>query len=235
MSHELRTPMNVITGYSQMLHDGLAGDVNAEQREFLKYILSGSGHLLNLINDILDLAKVEAGQMVLELRAFDLHDLIEATTYSFRETALKHRIKLSADVEDGLAEIVADEQKIKQVLINLVSNAVKFTPDGGSVRITARRVKDAGNDHQSSMVIAVEDTGPGISAADQLRLFKSFQQLDSSYTKQHAGSGLGLSICRNFVELHHGRIWVESEVGKGSRFVFVIPVNQNFKDNMSGI
>lgn len=255
MSHELRTPMNVIMGYSQMLHDGLAGDVNDEQREFLKYILSSSGHLLNLINDILDLAKVEAGQMVLELRPFDLHHLVEATTYFFRETALKHRIQLSADIEDELAEIVADERKIKQVLINLVSNAVKFTPDGGSVRITARMVKDAGretkdedvpspgeqsegsslvsreqDDHQSSIEIAVEDTGPGISAADQLRLFKSFQQLDSSYTKQHGGTGLGLSICRNFVELHHGRIWVESEVGKGSRFVFVIPVDQNLKD-----
>ncbi len=260
MSHELRTPMNVIMGYSQMLYDGMAGDVNEEQKDFLKNILSSSSDLLNLINDILDLAKIEAGQMVLELSAFDLHDLIEATTYFFRETALKHRIQLSTDIEDELGEIVADERKIKQVLINLVTNAMKFTPDGGSVRITARKVTDAGrerkdegvprpgvqsegsalvlreqDEYQSSIEIAVEDTGPGISAADQLKLFKTFQQLDSSYTKQHAGTGLGLSLCLNFVELHHGRIWVESEVGKGSRFVFVIPVNQNLKDKNPGV
>lgn len=147
----------------------------------------------------------------------------------FKEKAMKHNIKVEADVEEGIENIIADERKIKQVMFNLLSNAFKFTPDGGSMRVTARRTRDEGRERRADfdyIEISVEDTGIGISPDDQKRLFQPFQQLEIALSKKYPGTGLGLAICKSIVELHGGKIWVESEVGKGSRFIFTIPVRQ---------
>lgn len=254
MSHELRTPMNAIIGFSEIMREGMAGPVNSEQEEYLADILDSSRHLLSLINDILDLSKVEAGKMELELSEFSLKELIDSSLVMFREKALTHNISLSSDVEEETGFIIADNRKIKQALFNLLSNAMKFTPDGGSVFVRARRIHDAGYMIQDTPLspplprgeikgdmypesgilhpegdfieISVTDTGIGISEEDQKKLFQPFQQLETTLTKKAAGTGLGLNLCRKFVELHGGRIWVESEEGKGSRFIFVIPVKQ---------
>ncbi|MDP2168330.1 MAG: ATP-binding protein, partial [Thermodesulfovibrionales bacterium] len=180
-------------------------------------ILESGSHLLSLINDILDLSKVEAGKMELEPGEFSLREMLEGSLVMFKEKALKHGIKLSADVSDDIGHIIADERKIKQVVYNLLSNAVKFTPDGGAVGIEAIKLDDA-------VRVTVWDTGGGIKEEDLEKLFKPFQQLEASLTKEHPGTGLGLNLCKKFVELHGGRIWAESELGKGSRFTFEIPV-----------
>lgn len=242
MSHELRTPLNAIIGFSDMLRDGMAGVINDEQKDYINDIYESGNHLLKLINDILDLSKVETGKMELEPSEFSLYSLIEGSLVMFKEKAMKHNLKLAFDVEEGIDAIVADEIKIKQVLFNLISNAVKFIPDGGAVRVTARRViRDLGSEvsekepipspqhpilNRNFIEISVTDTGIGISPEDQKTLFQPFHQIETVLTKKYAGTGLGLSLCKRFVELHGGRIWVESEVGKGSRFVFVIPVNR---------
>lgn len=217
MSHELRTPLNAIIGFSEILEDGIAGPIADNQKELANDISTSGKHLLSLINDILDLSKVEAGKMELELGEFNLEELINGSLVMFKEKAMKHNIKIAAEVEARIGNIVADERKIKQVLYNLLSNAFKFTPDGGSVSVQARLVN--GN----FIEISVEDTGIGISSEDQKKLFQPFQQIDSALSRKVPGTGLGLNLCKKFVELHGGRIWIESEVGKGSRFVFVIP------------
>ena len=219
MSHELRTPLNSIIGFSELMYDGLAGPLADDQKGYLKDIAESGQHLLSLINDILDLSKVEAGKMELEPGEINLKDIINGSLLMFREKAMKHGIKLKAEIEEGIGDIEADERKIKQVIFNLLSNAFKFTPEGGSVRVSARPIPDS-----DFIEISVEDTGIGISAEDQKMLFQPFQQLETSYTKKYAGTGLGLNLCKKFVELHGGKIWVESEVGKGSKFVFTIPV-----------
>lgn len=260
MSHELRTPLNAIIGFSEVMIDGLTGDLTDDQKGYLKDISDSGNHLLSLINDILDLSKVEAGKMEFEPEEFNLRELIEGSLAMVKEKAMKHGIKLKAEVEEEIGDIEADERKIKQVIFNLLSNAMKFTPDGGSVCVAARRVKSSelgvrseslrevrsqesgvrseeniDSEHRTKnsepgdfdyIEITVEDTGSGISPEDQKRLFQPFQQLETSYTKKYEGTGLGLNLCKKFVELHGGTIWVESEPGKGSRFVFVIPVRQ---------
>jgi len=195
----------------------MAGSLTSEQKEYIGDIISSSKHLLDLITDILDLSKIEAGKMELEPAEFNLKKLIEASLSMFREKALKHGIKIKSLVGKDIGNITADQRKIKQCLFNLLGNAVKFTPDGGMVGVAAKKGKD-------SVEISVEDTGIGISKEDQLRLFQPFQQLEAAFTKKYAGTGLGLSLCKKFVELHGGSIWVESEAGKGSKFTFTIPV-----------
>ncbi|MBI5213562.1 MAG: HAMP domain-containing histidine kinase [Nitrospirae bacterium] len=220
MSHELRTPLNAIIGFSEVMLEGIGGTVNDKQKEFLKDIKGSGDHLLSLINDILDLSKIEAGKMELEPSEFNLKELIEGSLVMVKEKAFKHKIKVRAEVEDEIRSIVADERKIKQVAFNLLSNAMKFTPDGGSVFV---RAKKAGED---CVEISVKDNGIGISPEDRKKLFQPFQQLETTLKKKHAGTGLGLNLCKKFVELHGGSIRVESEVGKGSKFIFVIPVKQ---------
>ena len=217
MSHELRTPLNSIVGFSEVIEREMAGSLTSEQKEYIGDIISSSKHLLDLITDILDLSKIEAGKMELEPAEFNLKKLIEASLSMFREKALKHGIKIKSLVGKDIGNITADQRKIKQCLFNLLGNAVKFTPDGGMVGVAAKKGKD-------SVEISVEDTGIGISKEDQLRLFQPFQQLEAAFTKKYAGTGLGLSLCKKFVELHGGSIWVESEAGKGSKFTFTIPV-----------
>jgi len=256
MSHELRTPLNAIMGFSEIMLMGMAGTVSEKQREFLGDISKSGNHLLSLINDILDLSKVESGKVELELGQVIITELISGSLMMFKEKSLKHRIKVETDIEAQVMYIVGDRRMLKQVLVNLLSNAFKFTPDGGGVRVAARRVQSSEDKVQGSkdkvqssefkvqsedlkntelrtlnselnadfIEISVADTGVGIPREQQGKLFQPFQQIDSSLTRKHAGTGLGLSLCRRFVELHGGRIWVESEQGKGSTFRFVIPV-----------
>jgi signal transduction histidine kinase len=223
MSHELRTPLNSIIGFCEVLQKRMFGQLTEKQAEFVGYVIGSGKHLLELINDILDLSKVEAGKVELEVTPFDLPETLNASLFMLREKALKHGIAMKLDIAPG-ADIVieADMRRVKQILFNLLSNAVKFTPDGGSVRVTARHGSDAGD----FVEISVSDTGIGIKEEDMPNLFKEFSQLESSYDKKYEGTGLGLALTRRLVELHGGRIWVESEYGKGSRFTFVIPVRQ---------
>jgi len=217
MSHELRTPLNAIIGFSEVLLERLFGELNAKQDDYLKDIHSSGRHLLNLINDILDLSKVEAGRMELDLSRFDLPTAIANAMTLIRERAQSHGIVTAQDVAPELGDIVADERKFKQILLNLLSNAVKFTPDCGRIDVSARRSGD-------NIIVAVHDTGIGIAPEDQEAVFEEFRQVGSNYTSKQEGTGLGLALTRRFVELHGGRISVHSEPGKGSTFTFTLPI-----------
>jgi signal transduction histidine kinase/DNA-binding response OmpR family regulator len=214
MSHELRTPLNAIIGFSEVLLDQMFGEVNERQAAYLDDILTSGRHLLSLINDILDLSKVEAGKMELEPSTFSLPGVLQAGMTMVRERATNHGIALALEIDPGVDDIEADERKVKQVVFNLLSNAVKFTPDGGRIEVNARAIDD-------SVEVAVRDTGIGIEPADQERIFEEFQQAG-----QREGSGLGLALARNFVALHGGRLWVESEPGAGSTFTFTLPLGR---------
>jgi PAS domain S-box-containing protein len=245
MSHELRTPLNSIIGFSEMMFDGMAGPINEKQKDFLGEVIDSAGHLLLLINDILDLSKIEAGKMRIRTTEIDLKGLTESSLSMFREKMIKHNIKAGLEIDGGIGNIVADEMKIKQVLCNLLSNALKFTPDGGTVGVSVRNTRictrktgpddsqqiETGGNGSRNIVDAVEfsvrDTGPGINEDDMERLFQPFEQLENSHLNKHEGTGLGLALCKRIVELHGGRIWVESEAGKGSDFKFIIPVKVN--------
>ena len=217
MSHELRTPLNAIIGFSEVLLDRLFGDLNAKQEEYLQDVLDSGRHLLSLINDILDLSKVEAGRMELEVGRFALPEILENGLTMVRERAGRHGIALSLEVDPAIDVIEADERKVKQVVFNLLSNAVKFTPDRGQVGIRAG-MDDTG------VWITVWDTGIGIAPENQGRIFEEFQQVGGVYTEKREGTGLGLALAKKFVELHGGQLWVESEAGQGSRFTFTLPV-----------
>ena len=216
MSHELRTPLNAIIGFSEVLLERMFGEVNDKQDEYLRDIHSSGRHLLQLINDILDLSKVEAGRMELEASRFRVADSIDNAMTLIRERAQRHGIALGKDIDPAADEVVADERKFKQILLNLLSNAVKFTPDGGRVDVIARRTPDA-------LEVSVRDTGIGIAAEDQKLVFEEFRQVGNDYTKKQEGTGLGLALARRFVGLHGGTITVESELGAGSTFTFTIP------------
>ena len=217
MSHELRTPLNHIIGFTELIHDERAGKIGERQKEYLGDVLESSRHLLSLINDILDMSKIEAGKQELSPTTVNVRVLIDQAMRIVREKAKNHSIALSASVSDGLSEILGDHRKLRQILYNLVSNAVKFTSDGGSVTIGAERIDD-------EVRFSVTDTGIGIEQEDQEKIFQPFNQVDASVSRQHQGTGLGLSLTRTFVELHGGRIWFESEgTGKGSCFYFSIP------------
>jgi two-component system CheB/CheR fusion protein len=227
MSHELRTPLNSIIGFSEVLEDELLGELNPSQREDVQYILKAGRHLLSLINDILDLAKVESGKMQLEVERVSLKGLLESMLAMHREKASRHGISIDLQMETVAdMTIEADERKLKQILLNLLSNAVKFTPDGGSVRVMAMTLSG-----EKEIEISVEDTGIGIKPEDIQKLFKEFSQLDYVYDKEYGGTGLGLALTKKLVELQGGRIRVVSEFGKGSRFTFVLPVKQGREKN----
>jgi PAS domain S-box-containing protein len=226
MSHELRTPLNSVIGFSEILQDGLYGELNEKQMEYVSDIRSSGQHLLNLINDILDLSKVESGKMELELGKFQLSDVLNTSMTMLKEKAIKHNIRLDLAIKpDADIEIEADERKLKQIMFNLLSNAVKFTPDGGSVSVQARLLTSQPPD-RNFIEISVEDTGIGIKSEEMNKLFKEFSQLETPYEKKYEGTGLGLVLTKKFVELHGGKIRVESEYGKGCKFTFAIPVTQ---------
>ena len=216
MSHELRTPLNAIIGFSEVLADRMFGELNDKQAEYVQDVLASGRHLLSLINDILDLSKVEAGRMELELTQFHLPTALDGALVLIRERATRHGIGLGLEADPEIAEVVGDERKLRQVVLNLLSNAVKFTPEGG--RIDVRAVLAEG-----AVRVSVADTGVGIAPEDQDKIFEAFSQVGSGAARRE-GTGLGLTLTRQFVELHGGRIWVESEVGKGSTFTFTLPV-----------
>ena len=217
MSHELRTPLNAIIGFSEVLLERMFGEMNEKQEDYLKDIHSSGQHLLSLINDILDLAKVEAGRMELNIATFDLPAAIDNALALIRERAMRHRIALAVDVDPQLGQLNADERKLKQILLNLLSNAVKFTPEGGRITVTARL---AGR----MVEIAVSDTGIGIAAEDHAAVFEEFKQVGTDYTRKAEGTGLGLALTRKLVILHGGAMRLESEPGKGSTFAFTLPL-----------
>lgn len=220
MSHELRTPLNAVIGFAQVLQEQYFGQLNEKQAECVNDILESGRHLLSLIDDILDLSKIEAGKEELELSMVNIRKLMEGSLVMIKEKALKHGIsvdlQVTADI-DGL-EIRADERKVKQVMFNLLSNAAKFTPDGGAITVEGRKKAE-------EVIISVSDTGIGIAAEDQKRLFQRFYQVHSGTMGKTPGTGLGLAMAKHLTEMHGGKIWVESEgEGKGSRFSFTLPV-----------
>jgi signal transduction histidine kinase len=216
MSHELRTPLNAVIGFSEVLTDRMFGELNEKQEEYLKDIHASGTHLLSLINDILDLSKIEAGRMELELTDFHLPMALENALTLVRERAGRRRISLQMSIDEQLGEVRADERKIRQVVLNLLSNAIKFTPEGGRIQVTAVP-KDG------FVEVSVNDTGVGIAPEDQEAVFEEFRQVGTA-EKKAEGTGLGLTLCRKFIELHHGRIWVKSQVDVGSTFTFSLPV-----------
>jgi signal transduction histidine kinase/HAMP domain-containing protein len=216
MSHELRTPMNAILGYTELMFDGLFGDLNAETKDTLERVQQNGKHLLSLINDVLDLSKIEAGQLQMTFGDYDVNAVVQAVMAAARPLADTKSIALAAEVEKGLPVCWGDERRLTQVLLNLASNAVKFT-DEGSVRIGARR-------RDGAIELSVTDTGPGIDPADQARIFEEFQQADNSITREKGGTGLGLAISRRIVEMHGGTIVVESRLGHGATFRAVVPI-----------
>ncbi len=219
MSHELRTPLNAIIGFSEVLIEKMFGEVNEKQADYLNDIHSSGKHLLSLINDILDLSKIEAGRMELDLVDVSVPDALSNAMTLIRERAQNHGIALTLHVDPTVGEIRADERKVKQVMLNLLSNAVKFTPDGGTIAVRAT----LDTDH---VEVAVEDSGVGIASEDQEAVFEEFKQVGRDYTKKAEGTGLGLALTRRIVELHGGRIWLESAPGKGSTFTFTLPLTQ---------
>jgi signal transduction histidine kinase len=217
MSHELRTPLNAVIGFSEVLLERMFGELNDKQEEYLGDILASGRHLLSLINDILDLAKIEAGRMELDLEDFDLAQAIDNAVVLVRERATRKGLVLETALAPALGAVRADQRKIKQVLLNLLSNAVKFTPEGGRVEVRAERADD-------HVEVSVSDTGIGIAVEDQETVFEEFRQVGTDYAKKHEGTGLGLTLSRKFVELHGGRIAVKSRLGDGSTFTFTLPV-----------
>ena len=217
MSHELRTPLNAIIGFSDVLEQRLFGALNERQADYTRDIGSSGRHLLDLVNEILDLSKVEAGRMELEPSEFALAETIRGALGFVRERAAGHRIELDALLPADLGTLVADERKVRQVLLNLLSNAVKFTPDGGRVAVRALRAA-------REVQVSVQDTGIGIAPEDQPRVFEEFRQVGMTSDRSREGTGLGLTLAKRFIELHGGRIWIDSEVGKGTTFTFAIPV-----------
>jgi two-component system, NtrC family, sensor kinase len=216
MSHELRTPLNAIIGFSEVLLDPSLKVSEEEQAQFLTDVLSSGKHLLGLINEILDLAKIEAGKMELQIESVLLSDIFESVQNTMRPLATKKTINLHVESVTVPEPFPMDGARVKQVLLNLVGNAIKFTAEGGRVWLQA-------DSKDGAVRVEVADTGPGIAAEDQERIFLEFQQAGSEAGKPQ-GTGLGLALAKKFVEMHGGKIWVESELGKGSRFFFTIPV-----------
>ncbi len=247
MSHELRTPLNSIIGFSEMLKDGVLGELPAKQHAFVSDIHDAGTHLLALINDILDLSKVEAGALELEVKPIDVAGLLRASLLVVRERALALHIRLDTRLDASLGTMACDERKLKQIAYNLLSNAVKFTPDGGAVTLAARRCSRAevalepgvpgrllplppGGDDEEFLAITVEDSGVGIAEEHLGKLFEAFTQVDSSAARRHAGTGLGLSLVRRLAELHGGTVGVASRAGAGSRFCVWLPYREAAAD-----
>jgi two-component system, NtrC family, sensor kinase len=218
MSHELRTPLNAIIGFSQVLRQRLFGPINEKQEEYLDDILSSGNHLLSLINDVLDLSKVEAGQVELEVASFSLREALERGIVMVREPASKRGVAVALELAPDVNLVEGDQRRLRQVVFNLLSNAVKFTPEGGSIVVASARV-------DGEVQVSVTDTGPGIVAEERERIFEEFHQTDVG-VQQREGTGLGLALSKRLVELHGGRIWVESEHGHGSCFVFTLPIKE---------
>jgi signal transduction histidine kinase len=216
MSHELRTPLAAMLGYAELLRDGMFGELSEKSIRIIERVQANGKHLLGLINTVLDISKIESGQFKLNLGEYSLDSMVETVRVATESLASAKKLSFRTDVANGLPYGFGDEQRLTQVLLNLVGNAIKFT-DKGEVAIEATA-------ENGSFTVAVRDTGPGIALADQAKIFEEFQQADNSATKRKGGTGLGLSIAKRIIGMHGGRIWVESDVGKGSTFAFTIPV-----------
>ena len=216
MSHELRTPLNAVIGFSDVLLQRMFGELNEQQTEYIQDIRDAGRHQLDLVNDVLDLSKVEAGRMELELTEFSLAALVADACALLRERASQKGLRLVVAIDETIGSITADQRKIKQVLVNLIVNAIKFTPSGGSVTVNGQR-------EPTGVSVSVTDTGVGIARADQAKIFEEFRQAGGNAGRPTEGTGLGLSLAKRFVELHGGTLRVESELGHGARFVFVLP------------
>lgn len=218
VSHELRTPLNAIIGFIEMLKMGLAGPVTEQQVEYLSHTVEAANHLLTLINDILDLSKVEAGKLELEIKEFNLAELIRSSTVLFKEKSIRHKINVELEIDEEVGLVQADERKIKQVLYNLLANSFKFTPDGGRIGIRADL-------EEGKVRIEVKDSGFGIPPGELASVFKPFHQADNQAQTDGKGTGLGLSLSKELIRLHGGKIWAESEGrGTGATFTFLIPI-----------
>ena len=229
MSHELRTPLNAILGFSELMKQGIAGKLNEKQEHYIENILSSGKFLLNLINDILDLSKVEAGKIELVFERISLPLILEETTSLIKERAARRKVNIKKELSPELEFIEVDKQRFKQVLFNLLDNAIKFSkPEGGIVTIT---VKKAGN----NVEISVTDSGIGIRPEDINKLFQRFQQINPEISGKYGGTGLGLAICKQIVELHGGRIWADSKYGEGSMFTFILPLKRNQVNEKSSL
>jgi signal transduction histidine kinase len=228
MSHELRTPLNAIVGFSELMLERTFGSLTDKQRSYVTDIFESGKHLLSLINDILDLAKIESGRMYLEPGPVDLPRIVTSCTRLISERASRHGLALQTNIEPGLTTINADERKLKQLIFNLLSNAVKFTRKGGEVGIDVRR-------REEWVHICVWDTGIGISAVEQARVFEEFYQVENSQVKRHQGTGLGLALVKKIAELHGGRVWVESAVDQGSRFCVEFPQPLRPAENLAQV
>ncbi len=226
MSHELRTPLNSIIGFSELMLDRIPGELNPDQEQCLNDILESGQHLLSLINDILDIAKIESGKAELNLEFFNFAELVEKIERTTSSLISQKNQLLEISISERIGEIYADSRKIKQVLLNLLSNAIKFTSQGGTIRFKASLQKD-------HYLIEVQDTGIGLKKEEFELIFDEFRQVDGSCTRMYEGTGLGLALAKRFIEMHNGRIWVKSEIGKGSCFSFTIPIIED-KSNISG-
>jgi signal transduction histidine kinase len=216
MSHELRTPLNAILGYTELILDNIYGEVSEKVRDVLACLEKSGRHLLVLINDILDLSKIEAGQLALSLSEYSMTDLVQTVLTGVQSLAAEKRLSLKTTVAPDLPLGHGDERRLNQVLLNLVGNAIKFT-EAGEILVEVKALDRA-------FLVTVSDTGPGVLRSDQAKIFEEFHQADSSSTRKKGGTGLGLSISKRIVEMHGGRIWVESSPGKGSTFSFTIPI-----------
>jgi signal transduction histidine kinase len=216
MSHELRTPLNAILGYTELIIDNIYGDVPEKIQEVLERVEKNGRHLLNLINDVLDLSKIEAGRLTLSLNEYSMQDIIQTVFTSVEALAAEKNLNLKVKIPGILETGKGDEQRIAQVILNLLGNAIKFTEQG--------KVDVAATVSNESFLVSVTDTGPGLSETDQKKIFEEFRQADGSSTRVKGGTGLGLSISKKIVEMHGGRIWVDSSLGKGSTFSFTLPI-----------
>jgi signal transduction histidine kinase len=220
MSHELRTPLNAIIGFSEVLRERYFGDLNEKQAEYIVDIVDSGKHLLSLINDVLDLSKIEAGKMELDVSEVKIADLLQNSLVMIKEKALTHSISLDLQIAENIngTKIKADERRLKQVMFNLLSNSAKFTPDGGAITVEARK-------DEKKLTISVSDTGIGMTPQEQKRLFEAFYQASGGIKGKTPGTGLGLAITKSIVEKHGGKIWMESEgTNKGSKFTFTLPI-----------
>jgi signal transduction histidine kinase len=225
MSHELRTPLNAILGYTELVLDCIYGEIPDRMRGVMERVQVNGRHLLGLINDVLDLAKIEAGQLTLEMAEYAMKDVVEGVLDAVEPLAGEKQITLRSEISPDLPAGWGDERRLAQVLMNLIGNAIKFT-DAGEVSIRASTLDEA-------LLVAVRDTGSGISEVDQGRIFDEFQQADSSSIRRKGGTGLGLSIAKRIIEMHGGCIWVESALGEGSTFSFTLPTSKAKKTQKS--
>jgi signal transduction histidine kinase len=216
MSHELRTPLNAILGYTELIADKIYGEVPERMQEVLGRVDKSGRHLLGLINDILDLSKIEAGQLTLALSDYSMADVVQSVAVSVEALAREKKLELAVTVDPDLPLGRGDQRRLTQVVLNLVGNALKFT-DAGRVAVRASRAGEA-------FLVEVADTGPGIAPEDQAKIFEEFQQAESTTARAKGGTGLGLAIARRIVEMHGGRMWVESTLGRGSTFTFTVPI-----------